>query len=84
MTVAELIEKLTKCDPLALVVTEDGETGYDIDFQVYDLDAAISRRVDGTPNHVGYVSRNTPSERVKRVVCVTSWGHDDDNAEVIR
>jgi hypothetical protein len=81
MTVADLIEKLTKCDPLATVVTEDGESGYDVEFEVYEIDAAVSRRVDGTLCSASHPSRHTPPDRIQRVVCVTSWGHSDDNAK---
>jgi hypothetical protein len=79
MTVGELIEKLSKCSPDMLVVTEDGESGFDHDWSAVELNASV-RRV-ASKVYVDYVRKAyTPPERIERIVALTSWGHHDDQA----
>ena len=79
MTVAELMEKLAKCNPEALVVVEDAELGFDAEWTAFELNASVHRSASSV--YVDYVRvAYTPPERVERIVALTRWGHHDDQA----
>ncbi|MCZ4505884.1 hypothetical protein O4273_23935 [Rhodococcus ruber] len=71
MTVGELIEKLSKLSPSAVVVCDD-EIGFDAELTVYKFKARVKRN-DGWESVFEYCLDDTAED----VALISRYGHDD-------
>lgn len=72
MNVGELIEKLSKLPPSAIVVTDDNEVFGYTDADVYRFQAVVKRH-----NNWHSVYDDNGRDSVETVVLITMFGHDD-------
>lgn len=76
MRVSELIERLSKFDPNALVVLEDNELGFEVGFEVMEVPAVVRWNADNPFRAilVDYVFAGRDNGPVESVVALTMFG----------